>query len=392
FSLPSSLPPLAWRVSLRRVGWWPMAVCAVVMVSGLVLCETVWQDNDSFSTLRVLELVLPIFAGMHAAFLFSPDDEPPLELLVSAPRSPAWLLLERLLVFVALYLAIGVIGTLGQAWLTETAVFPLLARWLPPLLWLTGVAVYLTLLTRQGLLSTLLIMLIWGGFVLGGQIIIYGCSPLLPLHIFLQPDAPLVTADMYVYNRVFTLLIGGLLLMMTINMSRDEPRLLGERGPVQMRQRSPFLTDRLSVLWLALGLLFFFESQPEASWWWLALALFLLLRFMRTQRFDRGVVIGLGGATAVTYISWYAISPCNDFCHTVFAGQYALAFLLPLLIDRLLWPYGNGRFASTLVLPLAWVLVAGAATVYRDVVGPFAYSQFEMKPGETAVIPMLLIV
>ncbi|MEZ4646462.1 MAG: hypothetical protein R3E31_27700 [Chloroflexota bacterium] len=126
FSFPSSLPPLAWRVSLRRVGWWPMAVCAVVMVSGLVLCETVWQDNDSFSTLRVLELVLPIFAGMHAAFLFSPDDEPPLELLVSAPRSPAWLLLERLLVFVALYLAIGVIGTLGQAWLTETAVFPCL--------------------------------------------------------------------------------------------------------------------------------------------------------------------------------------------------------------------------------------------------------------------------
>lgn len=384
FTFSFSPPPLAWRASLRRVGWWPVAAAAVAVALGLLLAETVWRENNSFSALRILEMVLPIFAGMHAAFLFSPEDEPPLELLAAAPRSLAWLLWERLLVFLSLYLAVGLVGTVAQAILTRTAVFSLLWRWLPPFMWLIGLGVFLTLLTRQGVLSTLLVMLTWGGFAIGGAIMIYGCRLLLPLDIFLPPDAALVTTGMYTYNRVWVLLSGVLLLVAGTRLSQDESRLLGERGVARvLRQRPKLLPDRLSYGWLVIGLLAFYWGQPHMTWLAIVIATIFMLRFTRTQHPDPGLIIGLGGITAVAYAAWYQQTHLSDFCHAIFAGQYALAFMLPLIVDRLLWSYGRGRFTSTAVFPMAWVLVALIAWLYQHVVGPFAYSQFDITPMMT---------
>ncbi len=221
--------PIAWELSFRRMNWALAAVCGGAMALLLVLAAVIWDGQiGPFSANRVVELLLPLFAGWQAAYLFSPEDERPLELMLATPRPITWAVLERVGALLLLYLALGGCGTLCTLAVTaNTHLSSLLLRWLPPLFWLVGLGLYLALLTRQGTLGALVTLVLCGASAAGSGGLpaeLRWAAPLLP---YLQAGAANVSSEMYALNR-FTLVIGGLLLTgLALRLSQNTAHLLG---------------------------------------------------------------------------------------------------------------------------------------------------------------------
>ena len=96
------------------------------------------------------------------------------------------------------------------------------------LTWLGGVAVFTTLLTRQGVLGALLVTVLWGGTLFGGDALLARWPFLWPVHVYLQPMA--VSPTVYALNRVVLTLAGSALAVLGSRLTRDEERMLGVRG------------------------------------------------------------------------------------------------------------------------------------------------------------------
>lgn len=220
------------RAAWRLVGWLPALGGAAGIACLLFLARL--DEWGLLPAARAVEIALPLAAAIHAAFVFSPEDEEPLELLLSAPRSAAWILGERLLLLAVLHGAVGLAGTLACRWVLGAAgpAWLLLARWLAPAVFMVGVAVSTTIVTRQGLLSALVTLLLWGGLLLGGDALLSRFSFLWPIHPYLQPAGP--PWSQYGYNRLALILIGLGLVVLAGHLVSDEERTLGLR---QSRQR-----------------------------------------------------------------------------------------------------------------------------------------------------------
>ena len=147
--------------------------------------------------------------------------------------------------------------------------------------------------------------------------------------------------------------------------------------------------DRWSYLWLVIGLLLFIPYQlPLVSW----LAPIFVLRFMRSQKTVRGILILCLGSMVPVGIIMYkfmdvlSLKPLPVFLITV--AVTAIIGSLSLVADRLLVPRLRG-FPATLVLPLAATIVD-----YVNVKSSFmgsnmdsAYNQF----GDLALMQILSI-
>lgn len=226
-----------WRISARAVGWWPALIGAAAI--GLLYIVNV-QTLTVLQRARLIESVLPIIAGVQAAFLFSPEDEPALEISLACPRPGAALLWERLGV---LLVTLGGVGLIGSALIAPQLGEPIItasARWLSPVLLFAGVSVWLTLVSRQTVLSVGLIVLLWFGLTFVNESLIARWPVLWPINVFLQPEH----TD-YGLNRVFIAMIGlGLMAWTAITLNRDSERvLLGQR---RARRDSPSSKDQRS--------------------------------------------------------------------------------------------------------------------------------------------------
>ena len=222
--------PVAWRTSARLIGWLPVAGCAIAVALGLTFFTLAGRRVSSFSlpAVRVVEAVVPLAVGMQAAFLFSPESEPPLELLLACPRPLAWVLWERLAVMAALQGSIALAGNLAGLALPQAEELHLaVARWLVPCTWFGGVALFTTQLTRQGVFGALLVTLLWGGTLFGGDALLTRWPFLWPLHAYLQREG--VASTTYVLNRVLLFLAGLILVVLATHLLRDEERVLGVR-------------------------------------------------------------------------------------------------------------------------------------------------------------------
>ncbi len=216
----------AWKINVRLVGWIPAIGSAVTVAFGLVMVNFFMHSTNSQSlTIRVVGTVVPLVAGLQAAFLLSPDDEAPLELLLSCPRSLGWTLLERLVIMMILLGGVALVGNLAILILLDfEGLLTLILRWFAPCLCLSGTALFTTQLTRQGSFGALLGTLMWGGMLFGGDALLTRWEFLWPLHVYLQPNH--VSSTRYLLNRGTLTLIGVILVALAIYLSNDEERML----------------------------------------------------------------------------------------------------------------------------------------------------------------------
>jgi hypothetical protein len=209
----------AWRRSSQLVGWRVAAAGAGLLGLGWAASRAGWLPIEP---VRIVPLLLPLLAALSAAFVFSPEDEPALEVLLAAPRPLALTLVERLAVLFLWQGSIGLLASLYVAPLAGESVASNVMRWLPPLVGLSGLAVYVTLVTRRAMYGVLLASLVWLVFAVFGDMIVARWPFAWPLHIYLQPDQ----AE-YGLNRLFVCLAGaGLVALTAPRLLHDEERLL----------------------------------------------------------------------------------------------------------------------------------------------------------------------
>lgn len=208
-----------WRASLR-------ALSMAASVLPLALVGAAWGLGwGGAEPDHLLALLVPIAAAMQAAFLFSPEDEPALEVLMASPRPLAWTVLERFLVLLLVQggAALGASGLLALAW--RGSLVLIVAQWLPPLLCLSGLALFITLATRRAMMSLLSVGLLWAAFVALGDVLVVRWPFLWPLHLYLEPGE-----FGYTLNRLLLGLAGVNGVVASLWLLRDEERLLlGER-------------------------------------------------------------------------------------------------------------------------------------------------------------------
>ena len=222
---------ILWRVDLKLIGWWPVAVSAVLLILFFILESRQPVSGDLFVSIyvrRAVETVAPLLFAVQASFIFGPDNEPALELLVSYPKPLTRLFLDRLLLVGAMHLAIALAATLVfvLTWHVENPALAVL-RWLVDAIALGGVAVFTTQVTRQGVFGTLLATLLWGASLYGGDGILRAWKWFWPFHIYLQPEK--FGLGIYLLNRLALAGVGLGLFMLAMRFLGDEDRLLGTR-------------------------------------------------------------------------------------------------------------------------------------------------------------------
>ncbi len=146
------------------------------------------------------------------------------------------------------------------------------------------------------------------------------------------------------------------------------------------------LRDRLSYLWLALGILLFAFATVK---WTIPLAAWLypvfLLRFVRTQPLLRGILLVILAIVLVLAFELQGFVPFSGTFYYlapfVFGFSFGVIFTMPYLIDRLITPRLGGM-PGTLVFPLAvtTVLYLSALVNPFGTFGNPAYSQYGNLP------------
>lgn len=213
---------ITWRMMLRTFNW-GYALFAIIFV---VVARLIIDANASlmgFERVRLVETFLPLAMALQAASLFSPDDEPALEISAACPRPLWWLLAER---FAFLLLVYSIIGTSLTLWLlsnlpealhTSDYSFTALLRWAAPALFLSLTAVWFTIRSRNAALSAMMIGFTWAALVFMSQMFAPGAPelPLIgriqpyvwPFHAYMQPDFMPTMSD-YWLNRVIVIAQG----------------------------------------------------------------------------------------------------------------------------------------------------------------------------------------
>jgi apolipoprotein N-acyltransferase len=150
------------------------------------------------------------------------------------------------------------------------------------------------------------------------------------------------------------------------------------------------IRDRWSYLWLAIGtVLALFSSGrwsiPLAAW----LGPVFMMRFVRTQKPFRGLILAWLGTYVTAVISWWGMIPLPMPASLVILAIGTLTLLgFSYLTDRLLAPRLKG-FVATLVFPLA-VTAADFLGGTSNPIGSFAsgaYSQY----GNLAFMQLLSV-
>ena len=214
-----------WRVLGKR----SLALNTALLLLALLASATGWLQIPPAT---VLALLLPLLTAVQAAFLFSPQDEPALEILLATPRPRSWLLSERLALLLALQIGLGLLLSLGLAGGSLEAAIRLASAWLAPLLLLSGLAIVLTLAARRAVLGVLVTSLVWFAASLLGDLMVARWPFTWPLHLFLAPDHSL-----YSLNRWFLGLAGACLALAAapILLANEEKLLLGARSARRSR-------------------------------------------------------------------------------------------------------------------------------------------------------------
>jgi hypothetical protein len=215
---------LAWRFSFRSSGLLLAFLSGVLLFARLLIAQA--NMELAASTFSSFEVVVPLIAGLHAALLFAPDDEPALELLLAAPRPPVYLIYERLAVLIglqgglALMLSVLTIITNPGANLVD-----IIMRWLPPSVSIVGMCMAATLYSRRSNFGVLTAIGICVAMAYGREVLLPAFPHLWFMIFYLDPFT--VTTEQYFLNRLFLLVVGISMVALVIRRVRNEEWLLG---------------------------------------------------------------------------------------------------------------------------------------------------------------------
>lgn len=220
------LPALAWRISFRLVGWSPAVCSSLAVAIGLVLTSPIGPNGGNPTIfVQIVAAFVPLALGVQAALLFSPDSEPSLELLLVYSRPVVWVLIERLVIVTALAAGIALSGNLvGWFALGYETLPQAILRWLSPCIFLMGMGIFGTQMSRQGIYGTLLVTLMWGGMLFGGDALLARWPYFWPIHLYIRSE--IVPIGNYVANRIILILAGLILTGVACCLISDEERLL----------------------------------------------------------------------------------------------------------------------------------------------------------------------
>ncbi len=115
---------------------------------------------------------------------------------------------------------------------------------------------------------------------------------------------------------------------------------------------------------------------PIAAW----VTPFLIIRFLRYQKFYIGIPIGLLASFISFCISWYKMIPLDTGYFLLMSFGINVVFFIPYIIDKLTYKKING-FLSTLILPLLFVILEYINVIFNPygTWGAVANTQFESK-------------
>lgn len=190
--------------TMRLIGWHNLLLNILLLILALYAAGQHWLPLNQVETLAV---VWPLLVAVQAAFILSPADEPALEIMLAMPRPLAWTVLERWLVLVMLHGGVGLLVSAGLVITQGVGLGVIVNRWLPVLLLLTGLIIYITLATRRAIFGILVVVLWWLMLTLFGDFMVQRWPFTWPLHLYLDSDSAL-----YILNRLF-LGVSGLVLI-----------------------------------------------------------------------------------------------------------------------------------------------------------------------------------
>lgn len=184
----------------------------------------------------VIGLAVPLIVGLQSALVFSPQDEPALEVIAACPRGISWLVLERCCgVFLGQCVFALAVMLVSHQLIPGQGLALLVARWLPPAVLFSGLAVFITIRSRVPAFGLVMTGVLWFIFVGFGDLLLPGALPLFfPLnyiqpflwgiHPYVQPGD---VSDLgYWLNRLCISALGLALLFSAVNGLRNEEQLL----------------------------------------------------------------------------------------------------------------------------------------------------------------------
>jgi len=215
-----------WRIDLKLIGWLPVMLGTLVVGGFLVFYNA--NHAEIIYLKRIIEVVIPLAFGLHAAFVLAPENEPAIELLLSYPKPITRLLMERILSIGVLHGGVALVATLFIAanWNIENTGLALI-RWLTASVFLGGLAVFTTQLTRQSAFGALMTTLLWASSLYGGDALLERWPWAWPFHLYLQPQNS--TSPHYFFNRILFVLAGLGLMFGAAWLLRNDERSLGSK-------------------------------------------------------------------------------------------------------------------------------------------------------------------
>lgn len=214
----------ALKFSFRATGWLLVVVAGVLLVARLLIAVANMELAEyAFGS---FEVVIPLIAGLHAALLFAPDDEPALEVLLAAPRPAAYLIYERLAALVGLQGGLALLLSVVTVLMTPgTSLISLIVVWLPPTVAIVGLCLLATLYARRMTFGVLAAIALCVAMAFGREVILPMFPNLWLVIFYLDPRT--VTNEQYLFNRLFLAAVGLAALALVIYRMRDTEKLLG---------------------------------------------------------------------------------------------------------------------------------------------------------------------
>ena len=224
----------AWSASFRMVGWLPIALSSLAVVS-LIVLNLSSEDMPWFRDNRAIESIIPLTIGIVSSMIFSPTDDTTVEIQLTLARPISWVVLERLAIVMIPQFIIGIVAVgITLIKVAEADLVITLLRWIPPSTLLASIGIFVTFKGQNMALGVVVVGFMWVIFLIFESFFIPNVPIFFPLnHLhpyiwvfnpYLQPET--LPMDAYWLNRLCVTFSGISLLALTVYQLRDEEYVL----------------------------------------------------------------------------------------------------------------------------------------------------------------------